>query len=306
LDDPNWWIFTIATGLGSWDIPRNGIVSRSFKVFGKSGSKREAAPEISAGSDAASCVLLRHTGDSHSPTQPDPDAAWQALAPVSLDARHLDRERVISAGRTEPAHMAFDVLRTRLLLALGARGWRRVAITSPTQGCGKTFVAANLALSLARRRSCRTVLMDMDLRLSRVAGVLGIRQPGSMHAFLTGQRTPAEHLLRVGDNLAVGLNDAPVADAAELMQEPRAHAALDAMQVALEPDVVLFDLPPILCCDDAIAFFPQVDGVLLVAGGGITRTEEIRHCERLLGDRHPLLGVILNRAEDASVRPYAQ
>lgn len=262
--------------------------------------------ERSAGLDAASLVVLRNTTNAQSSRKPDCEASWQALAPVVLDSRHLDQERVISAGRTEPAHMAFDVLRTRLLQALQARGWRRVAVTSPTQGCGKTFVIANLALSLARRQSCRTVLMDMDLRLSRVAGVLGVKRPESMHAFLTGQRNLAHHLVRIGDNLALGLNDKPVPDAAELMQEPSAHAALDEMQAALDPDVILFDLPPILCCDDAIAFLPQVDGVLLVAGGGVTRADEIRHCERLLGDQHPLLGVILNKAEDASIRPYAQ
>jgi Mrp family chromosome partitioning ATPase len=231
---------------------------------------------------------------------------WQALTPVTLDERHLDRQRVISAGRSEPAHMAFDVLRTRLLQALKARGWRRVAITSPTQGCGKTFVAVNLALSLARRPTCRTILMDTDLRLSRVASVLGVPEPGSMRDFLSGQVPAARHLVRVGENLALGLNGTAVENAAELMQEPSADAALGAMQAALDPDVVLFDLPPILCCDDAIAFLPQVDCVLLVAGGGVTRSEEVRHCERLLGDQHPLLGVILNKAEDASVRPYSQ
>ena len=230
--------------------------------------------------------------------------AWERLGAVALDPTHLARNRVISAARREPAHVVFDVLRTRLLQALRARGWSRVAITSPTQGCGKTFVAANLAFSLSRQASCRTVLMDMDLRVPSLAGMLGVRDPGYMRDFLTGDRPVERHVLRVGPNLALGLNAAPVSDAAELMQEPEAGRALAAMQAALRPDVVLYDLPPALSCDDVIAFLPQLDGVLLVAGGGITQAEDVRKCERLLAGQTPLLGVILNMAEDPSIEPY--
>lgn len=122
--------------------------------------------------------------------------------------------------------------------------------------------------------------------------------------FLTGRRPVERHFLRIAPNLAVGLNAAPVPDASELLQEPRTAATLAAMQEALRPDVVLYDLPPALLCDDLIAFLPQVDGVLLVAGGGITRAEDVRRCERLLADQTPLLGMILNKAEDARLESY--
>lgn len=230
---------------------------------------------------------------------------WEALRSVTLDPRHLARQRVVSASQqVDAAHAAFDVLRTRLLQALKAHSWNRVAITSPTRGCGKSFVAANLAISLSRQASCRTVLMDMDLRIPSLAGVLGVSEPGRMQDFLTGRHPTDAHLLRVGTNLAVGLNAQAVPDAAELLQEPATSEALATMQAVLRPDVMLFDLPPALSCDDVIAFLPQVDGVLLVAGGGITQAEEIRKFERMLADQTPLLGVILNRAEGPGIEPY--
>ena len=206
--------------------------------------------------------------------------------------------------RRDPANASFDLLRTRLLQALKARGWSQVAITSPTKGCGKTFVAANLALSLSRRASCRTVLMDLDLRMPSLATVLGVRQPGRIFDFLTGARPIEAHLRRVAPNLAVALNATPVFDSAELIQEPPMARTLAAMRATLRPDVVLYDLPPALACDDVIAFLPQVDGVLLVAGGGITSAEQVRECERLFADHAPLLGVILNKSEDPAIEPY--
>lgn len=67
------------------------------------------------------------------------------------------------------------------------------------------------------------------------------------------------------------------------------------MQAALRPDVVLYDLPPLLEFDDTIAFLPQVDGVLLVADGTKTTDEDLAVCERLLEGESALLGVVLNR-----------
>ena len=59
---------------------------------------------------------------------------WAGMSEFTLDERHLERNRIITAGRNDPAHAAFDVLRTRLLQALAERGWSRVAITSRDQG----------------------------------------------------------------------------------------------------------------------------------------------------------------------------
>jgi Mrp family chromosome partitioning ATPase len=239
-------------------------------------------------------------------------AAWDALKRVPLDPAHLDRHRMISARREDPSHAAFDVLRTRLMQALADNGWRRVAITSPTKNCGKSFVAANLALSLSRAYTRRTLLMDMDLRNPSLAKLLGVPNPGPIGDLLRGRTRPelhigrfAENALGVGPSLAFGLNDRVERDAAELLQTPEATAALARLDALLRPDVVLYDLPPALYHDDVLAFHGQYDGVLLVVGGGITKPDEVTEVSRRLADHTPLLGVVLNRAEGPSIRDYS-
>ena len=234
---------------------------------------------------------------------PGPVEAWAALAEAVLDPARLARNRVVAGGRTDPAHVPFDLLRTRMLRALRERGWRRVGITSASPGCGKTFVTANLALSVARGANCRVVALDLDLRIPALAKVLGQRDTGLMEDLLRGRALPGHHLRRVGGNLALGLNAAPAAAPAELLQEPSTGAALARIEAELAPDVILCDLPPALVCDDVIAFLPRVDAMLLVAAGGATTAKQIRECERLFGET-PLLGVILNRAEDTTIEPY--
>ena len=232
------------------------------------------------------------------PAPPAHESAWAALEEVALDPKYLERKRVIAYGKTDPAHIAFDVLRTRLLKVFKDRRWSRIAITSPGKGCGKTFVAANLALSLARRSDCRTILLDVDLKVPGVANTLGLTAPRSMEAYLTGQMPPESFLRRIGPNLAVGWSTERLRDSAELIQDARTAAAIAKLTETYAPDVVIFDLPPMLVSDDAIAMLPQVDCVLLVAAAGQTSSSEIEECERLLGDSTNFLGVLLNKCED--------
>ncbi|MBU2959496.1 exopolysaccharide biosynthesis protein [Citreicella sp. C3M06] len=240
-----------------------------------------------------------------------PKDRWAQLASVAVDARHLENNRIVTAGRDDPAHAAFDVLRTRLLQALADHGWRRVAITSPTKDCGKTFTAANLAISLSRQENCRTLLIDCDLRRPTLHKVIGLRDPGSMGDVLRGKIAPEDHFLRMGENsfdaghnIAFGFNGTPEPYASELLQSPQTAEALARIDNAFAPDVVLFDLPPALYFDDVIAFRPLFDGVLLVVGGGLTTDKEIREVERRLGKDTPLLGTVLNRAEGTKLDKY--
>lgn len=237
-------------------------------------------------------------------TATDPASIWASLRAIPVDSGHLERNLVITAGRHDPAHGAFDVLRTRLVQTLLEKNWRRVAITSPSRDCGKTFTAVNLAISLSRYEANRTVLMDMDMRNPSVAKVIGANKPFQMGDFLKGEVSTIDHFrrsgrnsLNIGSNLAVGLNAKVEPYAAELMSDPHTEQVLSRMMEELAPDVLLYDMPPALAFDDVIAFKRHFDGVLMVIGGGISRADEVHEVMRRLGDDVPLLGVVLNQAE---------
>lgn len=234
----------------------------------------------------------------------NPARVWESLGPLQLSLDHLVGNGLFPASSTEPAAAAFDQLRSRLLHGLAQKGWRRVAITSPTHGCGKSFVATNLALALARRPGSRTVLLDLDLRRPRLADLLGVKDAPALEDFLTGEQ-PLESLFRrFGRTLALGLNGTPVEMASERLHSPDTPLALAAMTEQLDPEVVICDLPPALVSDDVLAMAPALDAVLLVTDGTKSSPDEIRACERMFDSRLPLLGVVLNRAQDKSARRY--
>ena len=234
----------------------------------------------------------------------NPVKVWESLGPVALLPTVLTGNGLFLDASAHPAAVAFDMLRTRLLHGLAEKGWKRIAVTSPTHGCGKSFVATNLALSLARRPSSRTVLLDLDLRHPELARILGIHEQHALSEFLSGEQPLESIFCRYGQTLALGLNGVAIEKASETLHDPETVAALAAMLEQLDPEVVVYDVPPLLVNDDVLALGPCLDAVLLVTDGTKTTPDEIRACERLLQGRIPLMGVVLNRAQDFSAGRY--
>lgn len=231
-------------------------------------------------------------------TPPNPIRVWDSLSAVALDALRVEGNGLFTIPSTDPAATAFDILRTRTLLAIQEHGWRRIAVTSPTHGCGKSMVAANLALSLSRRADSRTVLIDLDLRRPGLAALFDLRETAPLRDMLTGLQPIEGHLVRVGTTLALGLNGRPEANAAEILHSADTAECIAAMMDLLDPEAVIFDVPPALVSDDVMAGLPLFDAVLLVADGTRTTAAEITACERLFSGHLPILGVVLNRAQD--------
>ena len=199
-------------------------------------------------------------------------------ASCSARLHRLERNRIVSFAMTDPSHVAFNVLRTKVQKAMQDNGWKSLAITSPTAGCGKTTVAINLALSLARQPHCRTMLVDLDLGKSGVADSLGISAAGSIGSYLDGQGSFEDCFVRLSDNLILGLNLAPGPQSCrdDARSADAGHAA-SGSRTRYAADVIVFDLPPMLATDEAIAFLPQVEASLLVIGAGETTAPRSRN-----------------------------
>lgn len=219
---------------------------------------------------------------------------WAELAPFQPDPAAMERNRIVTFADSDPAHVPFDMMRTKVLRLMQANGWTSVGVTSPTAACGKTTVSVNLAFSLAHQADLRTVLVDLDLRRPGVARELELPGKHSVGRFLQGETTIAETFLRYGDNLAIAVNSEPTRHSGDLLMSAVAGQAVAGLKAALAPNVLIYDLPPMLMSDDAMAFLPHLDAVLLVAGAEKSRLDEVDKCEQELAEKTNLLGVVLN------------
>ncbi|MBN9669882.1 CpsD/CapB family tyrosine-protein kinase [Roseibium aggregatum] len=232
------------------------------------------------------------------------DTAPPALRTVKIDPKHLEKKRIVSQSMSDPNHIAFNLLRTRVRKAMFDNKWKTLAVTSPTPGCGKTMVSLNLAFSLARSPGLKTVLVDLDLKRPSIAPTLNVEPKSSIAQFLLGRAKPEDCFVQVDENLIVGLNSGHTPSSSELIQAPNMLDLFSFIQTSLTPDVVVFDLPPMRSSDDALAFLPRVDTALLVVAAGTTTTTEVDECELQISELDKLLGLVLNKCENASTEEY--
>lgn len=251
-----------------------------------------AAPSAPAG--VAAAVPLATTAE----PGPSPDQAvaeaWSLLKPYAADEARLKKARIMTL-KGGPEASPFDVMRTKVIQTMRANNWKRLAITSPSPGCGKSTVTLNLAFSLARQPDIRSIVAELDLRRPSLAKLLGVIPSKSFSDVLEGKADFADQALRHDRNLALALNATAVRNPAELLHNSRVTEHLTAIEDRYAPDLMIFDMPPMLISDDMMAFAGQVDCVLLIAAAETTKIKEIDTCERELANQTNVMGVILNK-----------
>ena len=228
----------------------------------------------------------------------DRSSIWLPLPNFVPSAKQMAKQRVVTfdiAARKTPGAAAFDMLRTKILQQMRTQGWKRLAITSPGTDCGKTTVTLNLAFSLSKQSEVHTIVGEMDMRRPSLSKSLGISGGGSFAAVLEGKAKFADVAMRPRPNLAFAVNYGPVRNPSELLQSSTIEPALDDIEARYEPDLTIFDMPPMLHTDDTLAFMDLVDCVLLVAAAESTSLAEIDVCERDLAAQTNVIGVLLNK-----------
>lgn len=232
------------------------------------------------------------------PTQveevPEASDLWAGLNSFKISNSSARKQRITALNNTKHAG-PYDLLRSRALRLMRDNDWKTLAITSPNAACGKTTVCTNLALSLGRQSDLRILVLDLDLRRPTLHKVLNHRPAHSFHEVLGGSIAAEDQLVRFGDNLAFGLNNKPAFAPSEMLQSNLTKTRLDEIKEAFEPDLVLFDMPPMLATDDNVGFLPNVDCGLLVSAADSTSVAQLDVCEKELSELTNVLGVVLNK-----------
>lgn len=217
---------------------------------------------------------------------------------IDLDPALLERNRIISLSKSDARTVSFDRLRTQVVRKMQENGWRTLAITSPTSKNGKTTVALNLSISIAQQTEQTVLLVDFDLREPRVAEYLGLPDAPSLYDYLIEDGSLSDAFLNPGiPRLTLLPNQKRIANAAETLMTTKVKSLVSDIRDRYESRLVIFDLPPLLTTDDALAFLPQVDCVLLVVASGMTTKSQVRDAMRILPGTN-LVGVVLNKSEE--------
>jgi protein-tyrosine kinase len=230
---------------------------------------------------------------------PVPDA-WDGITKVALDRGRMAKNRItLGLPERNSAEMAYNMLRTRLIRRMRNNSWSSFIVTSPNVGAGKSVTAINLAISLSREHNQTVYLIDLDLREPKLNKYLGVdNPPGGITTYLNSTCGLSEAMVDGGvPRLYFALNTVAHQHSAELLTSPRMRQFVEELKLHDPNGIVIYDAPPMLVTDDALAFLPLVDAVLLVAAQGETKRDELVKTISLLEESH-LLGVVLNKSVD--------
>jgi protein-tyrosine kinase len=187
----------------------------------------------------------------------------------------------------------FRTLRTRLTQMREKLPLQAILVTSALPGEGKTFVAANLAQSFAQQSGQRVLLLDGDLRLSRLHALLGTPAVPGLSDFLRGDAEIADVLQRGRpENLFFVPGGRPPLDPMELLGNGRLKGLLHRLAPLF--DWIVLDSPPCVPLSDASLLSELCDGVLMVVRAGKTPFDVAQKGRRQFQHRN-LLGVVLNQ-----------
>ena len=219
---------------------------------------------------------------------------------VEVSPQQLLDKRIIAALPEHKFKDSYRMLRTRVLQTMRNNGWTSVAVTGPATGCGKTLTAINLAVSLAMEVSHTVLLVDLDLRKPTIHNYFGYEPELGLSDYLTTDVPLYKLLFNPGiERLVVlpGRNALP--NSAEMLRSPRMIALVNELKTRYPDRLVVFDLPPILAADDALAFSPYTDCFLMVAESGGTKKEDLQKAYEILKNT-PLVGTVLNKSDAPS------
>jgi len=206
-----------------------------------------------------------------------------------------DRELVAAADPFSDQADAFRELRSRLLFEVpGDVPRRALAVVSPEVGDGKTYLAANLAVTFSQL-GARTLLIDADLRTPRLHRLLRVRPRAGLSSALAGFGAAAELVSPVPGvpNLHLLPAGAVPPNPLELLQRQPFGALMHEMLQQFEHVVV--DTPAATRGADSRAVAARCGATIVVARRDRSRLEALQGLLRALS-RGPsrIAGVVMN------------
>ena len=202
----------------------------------------------------------------------------------------------------------FRSLRSRIQELRDISPLKSILISSGLPQEGKSFVATNLAISLARHKNSKVLLIDGDMRRYTLHQLLGCKPHPGLADYLAGKAEIVEVMQRAEDTPGVEGSKPSILPnltfiaggnggdkAADLSGNPRFEELIRSASPYF--DWIIVDSSPVLPVSDAVNLARSCDGVLLVARGGVTKFPVAQRAQTELKASN-ILGFVLNAVEN--------
>ena len=277
-------------------------------------SSLEKLRQAASGTKSASAPVVREPGVREPVTvlrevsaTPEPRYVHRR---ITLDLARLRADGYLPDPRQERrfadwCHRVKRPIIERALAPGGADEARMILLTSALPGDGKTFIALNLALSMARERDVSLLLVDGDLPRARISQLLNLQHEAGLLNALRDDRMDVESL--VLDTGVAGLEVLAAGQtpegATELLASVRMREIAQRLVSRNPRRLILFDAPPVLVSTEARALLAIPGQIVLVARAGQTPQQAVVDALTHI-DRTKLRGLVVNDAHVGEDRGY--
>ena len=212
---------------------------------------------------------------------------------VATPAKYDPKLVVLSAPDSMDAEN-FKILRSQILFPKEGKRPRVIMVTSALPGEGKTFVATNLAASIALGFNEHVLLVDCDFRRPCVHKMLGIALAAGLYEHLTGKATLPDVIIKTGfGKLSVIPAGSPSSNPSELIASQMMRDFLEDVRNRYDDRYIVIDATPAQVTAEANVLSQYVDGILFVIMAERAPREAIQRSIENLG-KEKILGVVFN------------
>jgi len=207
----------------------------------------------------------------------------------------VSKELIAAWDPFHPVVEELRAVRTQLLIRWfnPAAGRRTLAVASAGPREGRSFIAANLAVSFSQLGQ-RTLLIDADFRAPRQQTIFNIADRFGLSSVLSGRADLSAAVPVAGLTGLAVLPTGPVPpNPLELLSRPSFAALIGKAQA--EYDVIIIDTPPAIDYADAQSVAFRAGDVLLVSRRDHTRVDDTERAVKELADASArIVGTLMN------------
>jgi len=244
--------------------------------------------------------------EERAPEDPAGKAVVQKTVQQTLSSAEPWDERLLKVTHSSSeAAESFRILRSRILYPQdGKPRPKSILVTSSSPQEGKSFVSANLAVTIARGLDQYALLVDCDLRrptLARLFGLASICRRG-LSDYLKDDCDIAEliHKTSIEKLSLLASGDSPV-NPAELLSSIRMSRLVEELSSRYQDRLIIFDTPPYQIASETNVLAQVVDGVVIVVGYGKSDKSHIKTMVDQIGP-DKIIGVVFNGMKDSYIQ----
>jgi receptor protein-tyrosine kinase len=173
----------------------------------------------------------------------------------------------------------------------------RIMVTSSVAGEGKSFVALNLALSIAAERDHSVLLIDADTTRPSLSRLLGISSElGLLDLVSAKEVDPGNAILRTNiEKLTVLPAGIRRPHATELLASEAMERLVERLAAEYADRILIFDAPPLLAAPEPAVLASHMGQIILVAEAGRTTHATLRSALAAV-ESCPVVRMVLNKA----------